>query len=223
MPSRPGFRQGAPSKTIHEQNGSFTRSATWPPVYRPTAVQPKMAEPTPAVSHTPPVYRPQSATMGKPAGMLRGAVPRAVQRMNAGAAGDFLARLSAYQEATGHNLVQDWMDALRPGAAPTATAPVAALSDTQAAALEAALVSAEGDANSAGYINNDAQVALKDAIAAVVGGKNKTHNRGGGHRGSSTGSRTIQQTLSDCSWLTSSQKASINGYLATRGGTRYYV
>jgi hypothetical protein len=98
------------------------------------------------------------------------------------------------------------------------------LSDTQKLAITAAIAAADAEKDSGGQIDNDAQVALKDAMVKAVGGSNPTHNRGGGHRGSSVGKRSVQNTLSDVPGLTEGYRVAINAYLnPNESKTAYHV
>lgn len=70
------------------------------------------------------------------------------------------------------------------------------LTTEQADAVDAAMREAQRVANGE-MLDNDAQVALGDALTAVFGGKYPTHSRGGGHKGSFNQDKTIQQQLSN--------------------------
>jgi hypothetical protein len=95
------------------------------------------------------------------------------------------------------------------------------LTETEKLAIRAAVNAALDEADTAGYIDNDAQVTLKDGIATAVGGKNKTHNRGGGHKGSSTMRRTVKTTIGD-TVVPVTKKAAVNAYLSETYPDEYY-
>ena len=46
-------------------------------------------------------------------------------------------------------------------------------------------------------LDNDAQMALGDALTAAIGGNYPTHSRGGGHKGSFNKDKSVQQQLSN--------------------------
>lgn len=104
-------------------------------------------------------------------------------------------------------------------AAPTSSGPAKAkptLTPTQATAIDAAMRAAKAAANGpAEMIDNDAQVAMGDAIASAVGGKYPTHSRGGGHKGSFNKDKSIQQQLSNiAAILTADMRSAINDHLS---------
>ena len=98
--------------------------------------------------------------------------------------------------------------------ASTTTAPPT-LTATQAAAIDRAMQAAQAAANGpAEMLDNDAQVALGDAITAAVGGNYPTHSRGGGHKGSFTKDKSIQQQLSNIGKiLNKGAREAINAHL----------
>lgn len=75
--------------------------------------------------------------------------------------------------------------------APTLTAQQIVAVD---AAMRTAIAAANGPTK---LLDNDAQVAMGDAITAAFGGKYPTHSRNGGHKGSFNQTKTIQQQLSN--------------------------
>jgi len=93
------------------------------------------------------------------------------------------------------------------------------LTDAQKRQIDAAIQAAKDAANGpADMIDNDAQVALGDALTAAIGGNYPTHSRGGGHKGSFNKDKTIQQQLSNVGAILNPKvKAAINEYLHSTG------
>jgi len=92
------------------------------------------------------------------------------------------------------------------------------LTDTQARNIDAAIQAAIRVSGQNDTIDNDAQVALGDAITHAIGGSNPTHSRGGGHRGSFNKDVTIQQALSNIGRILNPKtRASINAHLQGSG------
>ena len=91
------------------------------------------------------------------------------------------------------------------------------LTDTQTQAIDAAMQAATDAANGpTKMLDNDAQVALGDAITAAIGGNYPTHSRGGGHKGSFTKDKSIQQQLSNIGAILNPKvRDAINEHLAT--------
>ncbi|GEM_PF-4792180 len=99
----------------------------------------------------------------------------------------------------------------------TSTGVAPTLSATQKLAVDRAMQAAKDAANGpAEMLDNDAQVALGDAITAAVGGNYPTHSRGGGHKGSFTKDKSIQQQLSNIGKiLNKATREAINAHLDT--------
>ena len=91
------------------------------------------------------------------------------------------------------------------------------LTDTQKLAIDAAMQAATDAATGpAEMLDNDAQVALGDAITGAIGGNYPTHSRGGGHKGSFTKDKSIQQQLSNIGAILNPKvRDAINEHLAT--------
>jgi hypothetical protein len=88
------------------------------------------------------------------------------------------------------------------------------LTEQQELRIDAAMQAAVDAADGRGMIDNDAQVALGDAITHAIGGSNPTHSRGGGHKGSFNKDVTIQQALSNIGKILQEKtQASINLHL----------
>ena len=92
------------------------------------------------------------------------------------------------------------------------------LTDEQKEAINAAMQAAMDAANGpAEMLDNDAQVALGDAITAAVGGNYPTHSRGGGHKGSFTKAKSVQQQLSNIGAILQPKvRDAINEHLAAK-------
>jgi len=92
------------------------------------------------------------------------------------------------------------------------------LTDGQKEAINAAMQAAMDAANGpAEMLDNDAQVALGDGITAAVGGNYPTHSRGGGHKGSFTKAKSVQQQLSNIGGILQPKvRDAINEHLAAR-------
>jgi len=94
------------------------------------------------------------------------------------------------------------------------------LTDAQKQDIDAAMQAATDAANGpAEMLDNDAQVALGDAITAAIGGNYPTHSRGGGHKGSFNKPKSIQQQLSNIGAILQPKvRDAINEHLAARWG-----
>jgi len=92
------------------------------------------------------------------------------------------------------------------------------LTEEQKRDIDTAMQAAKGIANGpAEMLDNDAQVALGDAITAAVGGNYPTHSRGGGHKGSFTKAKSVQQQLSNIGAILQPKvRDAINEHLAAK-------
>lgn len=202
-------------------------------------VEPPKAEaskPEPTRSATPPVQEtpkptPKAAT--KPALTAEDIKARVKATLPIGGGKDdaekYAARMKRVLEAEFSGVSDDHLKAVEllagklyfekaKEAAPKASGPAKAkptLTPTQAAAIDAAMRAAQAAANGpAEMLDNDAQVAMGDAIAGAVGGKYPTHSRGGGHKGSFNKDKSIQQQLSNiAAILSADMRAAINDHL----------
>jgi len=92
------------------------------------------------------------------------------------------------------------------------------LTEEQKRDIDTAMQAAKDIANGpAEMLDNDAQVALGDAITAAVGGNYPTHSRGGGHKGSFTKAKSVQQQLSNIGAILQPKvRDAINEHLAAK-------
>ncbi|MCE9658101.1 MAG: hypothetical protein K8R60_06040 [Burkholderiales bacterium] len=91
------------------------------------------------------------------------------------------------------------------------------LTDTQKRDIDTAMRTAVAAANGpAEMLDNKAQVALGDALTAAIGGNYPTHSRDGGHKGSFTKDKSIQQQLSNIGAILNAKvREAINEHFAT--------